>query len=295
MTPGDYRVLDEIQRYQEIKDYDAIFLWGYNYQANPPDNGLLTEYVENGGTLIICPDGSPDAKQDETKKLFDVSIKTGKSAGRVDWKTVGAKGRKIAKDIDFELFADASWTGLPWGYSYFEGAAPLVTANGRTVLAETAFGRGRVLWMGYNLPYFAAYKKSVPASTLFCNMIEYGLGKTGDADIVFFDKTEYGSVSLRAITKNPKPVWIEVSESFYPGWAATVNGRAAEVVAGQPPVMLVKLSGSTDYHVELKYKPTAAHYAGWACTLIFIILLTAWYSSTAFRSYADSLMNRVDL
>jgi hypothetical protein len=268
--------LDQYFDTAQLSRFPIIFLYNYTYTNSDIDHSVFKKYMEDGGTLVVVPDGSPDARPNSPKSILDTSVKLTDNFGRVDWQLT-ADGRKSAafKKIDFSKFADAAWENQPWAYSVFENIKARITVNGKTVLGEKKVGRGKLVMLGFNLPYHVAYTRNSEESKFLGSVINDSLPATGTVKKAVMTKKPYGDIRATVTAKSTKPTWITVSESFMNGWEVTVNGKSVDFYKASPPIMLIRLSGSKQYDISAKYKPTVWHYLGLivsAAGLIFLLI-----------------------
>jgi uncharacterized membrane protein YfhO len=70
-----------------------------------------------------------------------------------------------------------------------------------------------------------------------------------------------------------------VSETFFPGWQATVDGRSTPIYEAYGAVRGVVVGEGT-HRIEMRYRP-ATVYAGAALTLSGVLALAVWASLAA--------------
>ena len=249
-------------------------MYNYNYLSSKPDGDPFESFVRGGGTLFICPDNSPDAQSRETNQLFGATVKVASEKGKLDWvRGNGSINNGLLKDIDFDDFSPAIWEGKSWSFAEFEGVEPLLKANDHTVVGRKRVGRGQVIFIGFNLPYHIAYYKNYEEAKMLSKIFSESLPKSDNLVSATLTKNKTGNIEVKAKTKTHVPTWIMVSESYFPGWQATVNGKRVAIQKGRPPMMLIRVSGATTYNIKLDYLPTGSHYAGLAISGLGIPLI----------------------
>lgn len=77
-----------------------------------------------------------------------------------------------------------------------------------------------------------------------------------------------------------QPGWLIVSEIWYPGWQATVNGVPQPMERVNGLLRGIYLAGAEQYQVSLNYKPDSVKWGSWisgaALGLIIILAILAW-------------------
>ena len=163
---GDYDVLGSayLDAYApaELARYRTIAAFGFLWHDRSGAERRLQQWVANGGTLVV--DASRNLQEPTSLGdcvLFDTVIKR-ESLPHNAHVTIDPSfaashpGVGTVTPTPFVSDNGASWFGA--AYSALPGSAPLhviASANGSPVIAERMWGRGRVVWIGYNLAWHA--------------------------------------------------------------------------------------------------------------------------------------------
>lgn len=273
-SSAKWNQLDRYSEVQQFAPYGAIVLYNYNYLSTQPDSEPFASFVRQGGTLYICPDNSPDAQAKKTTQLFGVNIKVASENSKMDWEPQNGLVRTgLPKDVVFKDFSPAIWENKSWSFSEFDGVEPLLEANGHVVIGRKRVGKGQVVFIGFNFLYHVAYYKNAAEARLLSYIFSESLPKNINLESAAMTKNKTGVITVVAKTATRKPAWLMISQSYFPGWQATVNGKQATIQTMRPPMMLVRVSGATNYTITLKYLPTTSHYAGMAISAFGIPML----------------------
>lgn len=256
-VPGADTTLDKYFRADSFNDFPGVMLYGYDYMATRPDEGLLLDYIEDGGTVFICPDGSQDSDQKKATEIFDATVRVTEESGSVTW-----TANKEFAGINLKRFSPATWEGKPWSFSYFDGVTPLAKVNGMTVVGEKKIGKGRVVFIGFNLPYHVAYYKNTEEAKFLSMLIDSRLPKNPETASLGFNKEPYGKLDLTLKTDGGKARWVLVSEAYNAGWSATVNGKDAKIYKADPALMMVRLPSADQFELSMRYNRSIWNYLG---------------------------------
>jgi hypothetical protein len=75
----------------------------------------------------------------------------------------------------------------------------------------------------------------------------------------------------------PKAGWVFISQIWYPGWTAQVNGSRGEVLKTDVAFMAIAVpAGNVEIH--LQYEPISFRIGGLLSILVLVLLLIAFYS-----------------
>jgi hypothetical protein len=106
-----------------------------------------------------------------------------------------------------------------------------------------------------------------------------GPGATGEGSRIEYVRYDLNRIELAVET--PLDGWLVLSEVYYPGWRATVDGERVDVLRANYTFRAVPLS-SGSHLVQLWFAPTT-WYVGLAVSGVTGIALAMWAAWTALR------------
>lgn len=285
----DYWLLEGKERIDdyslaELKQYEIVYLFGYKYHNQSRAWNLIDGYLKTGGKVFLST-GWQFVDQDwETKKTpawFPVTSLawttqfTGQSKYRFDLSTIGST-------IDTSGFGALEWNGGSYGVSIPKGlrdwAKPVLSVDGKTLVAVGDYGQGKVVWTGLNLPgHMHTFNYNEAELGFYKSLFDWLRGSTKPIDL---------TTSVEIIRENPDkvnflfskevndPTFFYWRESFFPAWKARlVSGKktvSVKINYGGPRFMSMILPAiKTGDILELEFIPGSRHQI-----LIFIALLT---------------------
>ncbi len=240
--------------------YSLIILNGYKYR-DPLVWKKLEEYVKNGGILVVNTFRSPDA---EALRLGVKSVVV----------RVSGKLNLSSSIYNVSLFSNFTYEGKPWTATAYRGnITSLIKLGNLTVLGFRDYGRGRVYFIGLNLPYHAVYTKNEYESEILLNLISdyvrvpklsYRILNLGDGEITIHYTAERSTAAI-------------LSENFYPHWRAYVDGKEIEVSRDKEFGLILLYLPAGDHELKLRFRDPyfPLRYLSLG-TLIIILLLFSW-------------------
>lgn len=157
----------------------------------------------------------------------------------------------------------------------------LVTRDGAPALAALDGARGRAWWAGRAI----TRPDADSAAALLASPVPLDFVALDDAAAPSLDSRSPGGADIRidadapgrfdAHVTAPSDGWLVVTEVFYPGWSATVNGEPADVRRAFGSLQTVAVPAGTSM-VALRYEPTllraAAAAAGFGLLLVILLI-----------------------
>jgi len=89
-----------------------------------------------------------------------------------------------------------------------------------------------------------------------------------------------GRITLRLDSPAPAGSALVVSENYYPGWQATVNGREAKVGRADYTLIGVELPEGAQT-IEMRFD-SASYHTGKTITLVALVVAVVWWLAGAF-------------
>lgn len=162
---------------EELKKYPLIVLYNFKWHGRKRAELLLREYVSSGGTVIIDTSGNngtmPYNLEGDT--FLGVSI-TRKALPVRPVIRISPDFPLSAPDFRPFLSDGETWYGMT--YQNLDTETPfevLATANGDTLIAKQRLGRGKVIWIGFNLLWHSFYKKGKSEQKFIKEIFDYAL------------------------------------------------------------------------------------------------------------------------
>lgn len=137
---------------EELQQYPYLLLYNFKWHNQPKTEELLLNYVKSGGTLIIDASGNLEGSYynlDNTAFLNTVITKKSISTN-----PVMEPGNLTGLFSPF-VSDGQTWYGADYESSVDPRIEPLVTADGRTLIGVQRVGKGKIIWIGYNLVWHA--------------------------------------------------------------------------------------------------------------------------------------------
>lgn len=239
----------------QLKQFDAIILFGYSYRNPRKAFRLLDEYVKDGGNLFISTGWQYVDKDWEIEKAPDFfPVKD------LVWSTTYNKNsRYLLEDeqmgeVNVLEFSPLIWGDQAWGISepatgIRDWAKTILSVDGKPLVVAGNFGRGKVIWTGLNWMGHIASFGFNQEEIKFLNQLlkSFFSGKPKDTNekegVVikrdFPDKVEF------TFENDSNGGTLYLRESYHPDWKAHLvsNGRKRRlpIYKAGPLYKLVKL------------------------------------------------------
>lgn len=210
---AEYEMGETIDPYADsLGDYNLVVLNGYRYR-DPLVWKKLEDYVRNGGVLVVNTFRSPDA----LSKRFGVRSVLVRVYGRAN----------LSSPIyNVSAFSNFTYGGEPWTATAYEGnLTSLIKLGNLTVLGYKDVGKGRVYFIGLNLPYHAVYTKNDYEAKILRKLLEpYAEAPKVSAEVLEWSD---GKIAIR-YTVN-RSTGVVLSENYYLHWRASADGKPVKV------------------------------------------------------------------
>jgi uncharacterized membrane protein YfhO len=103
-------------------------------------------------------------------------------------------------------------------------------------------------------------------STTQTNVVAADRGGQGQATV-----TQYATDSVRIHTTASADAWLVLSDTYYPGWVASVDGQPTTVLRGDVLFRAVAVPAG-DHDVEFRFEPASVR-LGLAISVVSLLLL----------------------
>ncbi len=256
---------------EEIRQFDVIYLDGLRYNNLTVFSELLSDFVEEGGGIILDignfpfggnMEGVPDPFPVSETKFTPLTFILNQTFPN-----------NITADIDFTRFSNGTYHASSAGVLK-TGSENFVSDDGRPVLVYWKYGMGRVIWSGLRLPYHTQLYKNFEEMKLLENMIKnvtLNIGEKSQASVTF----EFPNVDEIVINvynaESEDVIWAKMS--YYPGWIAYLNEEELPIFLGGPNMMIVSPRVEGDYTIRFKFEKTFDVQIGEYITIISLSII----------------------
>ena len=252
----DYEIL-------ELYDFDALFLYNYDYHNQEKAYWLLDNYVKSGRGVILETWNSPDApiKGGEVVNLPEPSPINPLDFDEIKekWSFGSSQTHEVLEDIDLTKFSLASYMGYDWKMSTSteSGIRPwaetILAHQGSPLIVGGEYGSGRIIWSGFNFNYHINSNRNTEESKLLENMIEWVLQRKPGQETKF--EVTFVNPDKREIEVRKETRGIMFRESYYPLWKATLEGAngvvKSDMLYAGPGLMYVPVPAETEYPLKV--------------------------------------------
>ncbi|MBU4608946.1 MAG: hypothetical protein KKA38_10780, partial [Euryarchaeota archaeon] len=138
---------------EDIKNYEAVLIYNFRWHNQKDAEQLIRDYLNSGGTVIIDTSGNLNGITYNLDNTIFLDTHITRRAMRTNpLIEINPKIRNQELILSpFESEDGNTWYGAnyePFGGNKIEN---LVTADGKTLIGIQKVGKGRIIWIGYNL------------------------------------------------------------------------------------------------------------------------------------------------
>jgi hypothetical protein len=269
---------------EQLKHFDAIILYNYDYYNKGNAYKLLTEYVQDGGKLFIDTGGEiADADSTGLPDLFPIKTSQRKEM-QTEW-NLNPHDSPLTQDISFTDFGPPVFNGKPWKFSYpissgdiSTDAKVILENQGNPIVAEKSLGNGKVIWSGMNLPYHFNQYHVQEEAKFFKNILQELVGVSEHPIVPVLAK--WKSPERIDINWNSQVKGILVKEENY-GWSASsaTNGLGSLKTYSAGPTypgfiyVPVNPVQSDSYQMTVTYTGKVIYWVQSAVTILAVLIL----------------------
>lgn len=226
---------------EELKEFPLVVLYGYQIRNKAKTWLMLSQYVQNGGSLFIDTGWqfwSEDwGKMDKEGESLVVDLPDLLPVTKARWGNIGTKWKNLKLNSSFlgrELsnrdWGDLDWRGNPWGMSLAElkdlkeFAQPLATVDNKVIVAGGVLGKGKIVWSGMNLFGHTSYNESESENeflnAVFSWLITSDQFQEEDLD---FERVTPDKIVINVNKTLGGKRKVMFKEAMAPGWHAYLN------------------------------------------------------------------------
>ena len=272
---------------EELRQFPAIILYGYDYKDLDKMAQLLSQYVDEGGSLFMEANGSPDYKAEDLPNPFPVR-ETYTYVVMDEW-NFNVSNHPIPHGVNFTAFSPPLYRAGGWGvstsYEIADWAEPILMSGGRPLIVAGEYGRGRVVWSGMNLFYHTkSYRNEEEAK--FISRILTWLKGVGGRDTPKHE-VEFVNPQRRIVQLEERAGGILFKENYFRQWHAVLERdgereRLRVYLAG-PGLMYIPLPRDVEAgsRVVLWYELLPMEKLGYMMSFasLVVLVIIAWRKS----------------
>jgi 4-amino-4-deoxy-L-arabinose transferase-like glycosyltransferase len=159
---------------EDLKKYPYVLLYNFKWHDRENTENLLRSYVNSGGTLVIDASGNMDGV---TYNLGDsIFLDTHITRQEANPYPTIWISPQLGSNIEFSPFISDDggiWYGASYESSLLNGTKieNLATLNGNTLIGVQKIGKGKIIWIGYNLVWHAFHFNNSDEKELIQNVL----------------------------------------------------------------------------------------------------------------------------
>ena len=264
---------------EELRQFPAIVLYGYDYKDLNKMAQLLSQYVDEGGSLFLEANGSPDYKAESLPDPFPVRG-TYTYIVMDEW-SFNVSDHPISQGVNFTAFAPPLFGAGGWGistsYKIADWAEAVLVSGGRPVIVVGEYGGGRVVWSGMNLFYHAKSYRNSEESRFIRRILSWLSG--GFESSVLSCRVEFVNPQRRIVWIDGSAGGVLFKENYFRQWhAALIVGgerRRVSIYLAGPGLMYIPLPRNMGDHFEvlLWYDLSIGEKVGYVVSVFSLVLL----------------------
>ena len=272
IRPNSMVGLDYLDDYEAgtLKFFDVLVLSSFGVRDKTAAEKLVTDYVKNGGTVIVDLQGFRQNVLEEHPSFLGVTSYATTKSGKISLENSG-----VAKAI---LPTEVSPPQKRWRFVTYQGLDETLSklkGGDRTqgVLGYKRIGRGRVLFVGLNLLHYAYLTHDAKVFKLIDTLVPpTPSGRKYDIKLskaTFQPENKHISFGYSAKTNTP----LIVSVAYSPHWKAYLDDKEMKVNNMEDLLFLVLPKGK--HVVEVRYVTTPIHFIAIAISVLTLFSIGA--------------------
>ncbi len=261
MIVGSSRLVDDYEL-EELTSYEALFLSGFGWRDRRRAEELVEKAAQAGVRVLVDLTGAPDdpmAREPHFLGVWGEKIALGRGPLRI---TGEGKSLTLAPfDAQFPLWQAHTPQGLEvetWHHEYLGAQS--------AVLGYNTYGRGKVWFIGLNLPYHAFLTRDPVAVELLTGVLGLPAYQANDYQQVPLDGYQATQDGYRFAYTLAESATLLVPVAHHDGSRVYVDGRPTP---SRSLERLVAFDAPAGRHaVEILVRMTPIYLWGWAVSLL---------------------------
>lgn len=272
----------------ELKQYESLLLYGYQYRDLKKANKLLVDYLNQGGNLLLESWDSPEVikKNGEIPEFLPFSSLERSQIERGVWDFTVVPDQ-LTEGINFDLFSPPLYNNTPWKIaaarvdSLKPWAKVLVSSGEKPILVVGGLGQGKIVWTGFNFLYHINAYKNLEEARFFYRILDWLAKPETETKTIF--EAKFLNPQKREIMINSPAKGILFKESYYPNWQAYLKQpgqtiKKLKINLAGPGMMYVSLKENGVYptKVVFQYQLSLVEKLGFLLSLLTLVTLAIW-------------------
>lgn len=269
----------------DLKNFDALYLYDYDYKNQGKAFRLVRNFLESGKKVFV--ETGTEVKETTgvlPDDIFPVKKVIRKGQGK-EWNLESAVSDSFLRGVDVKKFTPPDFDGADWSISFADesdlkdGAAAILKNQGKVIMASMKFGRGELIWGGFNQAYHLLREHNGEEAKLFVNTL---------SSLVDLNKKPGGTYETNFKNANERIIKtsgaraILFKEQAYDGWRAKLvkndggkGGKLKIYKAGPafPGFMYIALPNDANSEVKLTFSGSGADKILIIISIIVVVFL----------------------
>jgi len=258
------RGFEYVDRYasEDLKLFDVVILFGYNYRDRSRAFEALERYVKDGGNLIVDT-GYSLVPTSDLPVPFPMS-KARTIAQDLRWHFTSLN-TPMTSGINFTSFSPAIYDNGPWAVSVADNetvqpwAQVILWNRGHPVVVAGRYGKGNVVWLGLNLPTHINTYHNIEESKFLSKIIDWATGRVERRIVRANYSVSRSNPEEAQVTIMNSSSGVLFKESYFKNWCAylvDIAGRRFDlpIFRAGPDFMYVRLPTSQNFPVKVLFQ-----------------------------------------
>lgn len=209
-----------------LKQFNALYLYDYDFKNGDRVFKRLTEYVSGGGKVFVETGVEVKNSSGDLPEFFPVK-KVERKGAEKEWEIEKGEAAFFDK-VDVSNFSPLEYDSGQWNVSYAKdddlraGAKVILKNRGKIIAAYQKIGAGEVYWFGFNQAYHLTRFHNPNEATFFHNILK---------NLVDFTEKPSPQWEVNFVNSNKRKInftearGVLFKEQAYGGWSAKFKGE----------------------------------------------------------------------